>query len=173
MEMNTVCLCRKALPRKFSGKCRLDLFFCGSAQRQILPKANWPKGCFQMKKLDRTTKAIAQMNADCKVEKAQYAEFNAPTCDKIAVWQLCKERHAFVERSWFMIAWNWNVWINAIVFVPTAKAPPKAGAKELSYNSLNSAYSGQHPCFGPNWIYSVLPHMEMNTVCLEKLFPRK
>ena len=36
------------------------------------------------------------------------------------------------------------------MFVPTAKAPPKAGAKELSYNSLNLAYSGQHPCFGPN-----------------------
>ena len=32
------------------------------------------------------------MNADWKVEKTQYAEFNAPTCDKIAVWQLCKER---------------------------------------------------------------------------------
>ena len=37
-----------------------------------------------------------------------------------------------------------------MVFVPTAKAPPKAGAKELSNNSLNLAYSGQHPCFGPN-----------------------
>ena len=50
-----------------------------------------------------------------------------------------------------MMAWIWHVWINAIVFVPTAKAPPKAGAKELSYNSLNLACSGQHPCFGPNW----------------------
>ena len=51
-----------------------------------------------------------------------------------------------------MMAWIWHVWINAIVFVPAAKAPPKAGAKELSYNCLNLAYSGQqHPCFGPNW----------------------
>ena len=90
------------------------------------------------------------MNADWKVEKAQYAEFNAPTCDKIAVWQLCKERQAaFVEQS-CMTAWIWHVWVNAIVFVPAAKAPPKAGAKELSYNSLNLAYSGQHPCFWPN-----------------------
>ena len=32
------------------------------------------------------------MNADWKVDKAQYAEFNVPTCDKIAVWQVCKER---------------------------------------------------------------------------------
>ena len=35
------------------------------------------------------------MNADWKVEKAQYAEFNVPTCGKIAVWQLCRERHPF------------------------------------------------------------------------------
>ena len=50
-----------------------------------------------------------------------------------------------------MMAWIWHVWINAIVFVPAAKAPPKARAKELSYNCLNLANSGQHPCFGPNW----------------------
>ena len=31
--------------------------------------------------LHRTIKAIAQMNADWKVEKAQYAEFNVPTCE--------------------------------------------------------------------------------------------
>ena len=36
-----------------------------------------------------------------------------------------------------MMAWIWHVWINAIVFVRTAKAPPKAGATELSYSSLN------------------------------------
>ena len=35
--------------------------------------------------LHRTTKAIAQMNADLKVGKAHYAEFNVPTCGKIAV----------------------------------------------------------------------------------------
>ena len=53
-----------------------------------------PKGYFQLKELQlqRTTKAIAQMNADWKVDKAQYAEFNLPTCGKIAVWQLCRER---------------------------------------------------------------------------------
>ena len=37
-------------------------------------------------------KAIAQMNTDWQVEKAQYAEFNVPTCGKIAVWQLYRER---------------------------------------------------------------------------------
>jgi len=33
----------------------------------------------------RTTEAYSQMNADWKVKKAQYAEFNVPTCGKIAV----------------------------------------------------------------------------------------
>ena len=35
------------------------------------------------------------MNADWKVEKAQYAELNVPTCGKIAVCQLCRERQPF------------------------------------------------------------------------------
>ena len=33
-----------------------------------------------------------------------------------------------------MMAWIWHVWINAMVFVPMAQAPPEADAKEvLSY----------------------------------------
>ena len=47
------------------------------------------------KEFHRTSKAIADMNADWKVEKAQYAEFNVPTCGKFAVWQLCRESKAF------------------------------------------------------------------------------
>ena len=47
------------------------------------------------KELHRTTKAIDQMNTDGRVEKAQYVEFNVPTCGKIAVWQLCRERQPF------------------------------------------------------------------------------
>ena len=50
-----------------------------------------PKGYFQTKELHRTAQAIAQMNADWKVEKGHYAEVNVPTCFKIAVWLLCKE----------------------------------------------------------------------------------
>ena len=34
----------------------------------------------------------AQIDADWKVEKAQYDEFNVPTCGKIAVWQLRRDR---------------------------------------------------------------------------------
>ena len=48
---------------------------------QILP--GLAQGSFQIETLDRTTKTIAQINADWKMEKAQYAEFNAPTCDNV------------------------------------------------------------------------------------------
>ena len=47
------------------------------------------------KEFHRTSEAIAEMNADWKVDKAQYAEFNVPTCGNIAVWQLCRERQPF------------------------------------------------------------------------------
>ena len=94
---------------------------------------------------------IAQMHADWKVEKAQYAEFNVANMRQDCSLTAVQRKTAFAEQSWFMMACISHVWISAIVFVPTAKAPPKAGAKEVSYNSLNLAYSGQHPCFGPNW----------------------
>ena len=51
-----------------------------------------PKGYYQMKELDRTTEAFARMNAAWKVEKAERAEFNVPTCGNIAVCQQCRGR---------------------------------------------------------------------------------
>ena len=60
-----------------------------------------PKGYSQLKELHRTTKPYSQVNADWKVGKAQYAEFNVPTCGKIAVWLLCRE-----TQPWFTMAWT-------------------------------------------------------------------
>ena len=55
--------------------------------------------------------------------RAQHAAFNVPTCGKIAVWQLCREKHSF---------WNSHDGLNfAMVLVPMAQAPPKADAREL------------------------------------------
>ena len=52
-----------------------------------------PKDYFQLKELHFTTMLLLKWtNADWKVEKAQYAQFNVPACGKIAVWQLCRER---------------------------------------------------------------------------------
>ena len=65
-------------------------------------------------------------------EKAQYAEFNVPTCGNIAVCQLCRD---CAEKDnlcgTVLMAWIWHVWINAMVLVPMAQAPPEANAKEL------------------------------------------
>ena len=126
-----------------------------------------------MKELDRTTKASAQINADW------LKGGEGPVCwvQCANMWQDCslaavQRNTAFVEQSWIMIAWNWHVRINAIVFVPTAKAPPKAGAKELSYNNLNLAYSGQHLCFGPNWFFQFC-HLWREYAVPWKALPRK
>ena len=86
-------------------------------------------------------------------------KLQAITCTIVIFGMFSGQRSTLGNMAWVaspvcgtvMMAWIWHVWINAIVFVPTAKAPPKAGAKKMSYNSLNLAYSGQHPCFGPNW----------------------
>ena len=51
-----------------------------------------PEGYCQMKELDRTAEAFARMNAVWKVEKAERAEFNVPTCGNIAVCQQCRDR---------------------------------------------------------------------------------
>ena len=69
-----------------------------------------PKGYFQMKELHRTTKAIAQMNADWKVENAHYAEFNVPTCAEVAtrIWALLGSQGANsdpVSSKWFDSGW--------------------------------------------------------------------
>ena len=50
-----------------------------------------------------------------------------------------------------------------MVFVPMAQAPPKAGAKELSYNSLNLIHEFT-ALFSPKVIVAGLPR---------KTFPRK
>ena len=66
----------------------------GKPPMEIGKSRHWTS-VFFCREFHRATKAIAQMNADWKVEKAQYAEFNVPTCGKIAVWQLCRERQPF------------------------------------------------------------------------------
>ena len=80
----------KAFPRN-QAFVDISVFLWLQKQRPSFAQGQ-PKGYFQLKELHRTTKADSQMNADWKVDKAQYAEFNLPTCGKIAVWQLCRER---------------------------------------------------------------------------------
>ena len=53
-----------------------------------------------MKEHDGTIEPIARMNAEWRVEKAEFAEFNLPTCGNIAVWSTAVQRKAaFTEQS--------------------------------------------------------------------------
>ena len=97
-----------------------SVFFCGCASNARFAQGQ-PKGYFQKKELDRTTEAFAHMNADWKVE--------GPACwvQRANMWQDC----SLTVFGTVMMAWIWHVWINAMVLVPMAQAPPKADAKEL------------------------------------------
>ena len=84
---------RKAFPGKIGkGRHWTQGFFCGCASNAPRFAQGQPNGYFQMKELDRTTEPIARMNVAWKSEKAEFAEFNVPTCGKIASCQLCRER---------------------------------------------------------------------------------
>ena len=113
------------------------------------------------KELRRTTKAIAQMNADWKGKKAQYAGFNVPTCGEIAVWQLCRET-ACVEQSWWpefkmfgSMPWCWFPWHKLL-----RRLAQKNCYKIHSLNLIDEFTS----LFSPKMIVAVLPR---------KAFPRK
>ena len=146
---------RKALPRK---QANVD------TGHQILP--GLAQGSFQIEKLDRTTKAIAQINEDWKVEKAQYAEFNVPTCGTIAVWQLCKETKPL---------WKSHDGLNLTCLdqchrvCSRGKSSSRSWGKRIVIQQSDLAYSGQHPCFGPNRFIQFCHKWRWNTVCLEKL----
>ena len=92
------------LPRKaflWNRPLQTSVFFCGCASNSQDSSKGQPKGPFQMNELNGTIEPIAQMNVEWKMEKAEYAEFNGPTCGNIAVWRLCRERQAvWKSQSW-------------------------------------------------------------------------
>ena len=99
------------------------------------------------------------MNADWKVEKAQYAEFNVPRCGEIAVWQLCRERQPL---------WNSHDGpeLNMLGSMPRCSFPWQKllRANELLYSSLKNRWVySKHPCFRRRWFLQV---------CLGKLSHR-
>ena len=97
-----------------------------------------PMGYFQLKKLDiknfiEPLKLLSQWMTGGESWMTPCTNMcpYVPACANIAVCQLCRERQPLVEQSWW--AWTENAWINAMVFVPMAQSPPKAGSKELLY----------------------------------------
>ena len=91
-----------------------------------------PKGYFEtkvFKLLLNYAKSIIPMKERWgRLPMVRYDKFNLPACGNIAIWQL---RRAICGTV--VVAWIWHVWINAMVFLPMAQAPPKADAKELLY----------------------------------------
>ena len=131
---------KKALPPK---QAKVDnghqcFSVVAQAKAKILPRL--AQGSCQVKELDRTTKANAEMNADWKVEKAQYAEFNVPTCGKVAVWQLCRERQPL---------WNshdsWWTELKMFGSMPWCSFPRQKLLPKL----------GQKNCHTTTWIWSI------------------
>ena len=63
----------------------------------------------------------------------QYVPLRASMCQHVPTLQFvsCAEKDSLCGTV--MIAWTENAWINAMVFVPIAQSPPKAGSKELLY----------------------------------------
>ena len=110
-------LLRKAFPRKHAF-VDISVFLWLRKQPPRFAQGQ-PKGYFKLKELHRTTKPYSQVNADWKVGKAQYAEFNVPTCGKIAVWLLCRETQPLWNShdSWWpelnmfgSMPWCWFRW---------------------------------------------------------------
>ena len=99
---NQPALCRfaeESLPWETgNGRHWTPVFFCGCASNAPRFAQGQPNGYFQMKELDRTTEPIARMNVETKLEKAEFAEFNLPTCQHCSLTAV-QRKTAFVEES--------------------------------------------------------------------------
>ena len=74
---------KESLPKEIGkGTHWTSVFVCGCTSNALRFAQGQPKGYFQVKELDETIEPIAQMMLN---EKAEYAEFNLPTCGNIAV----------------------------------------------------------------------------------------
>ena len=98
------------------------------------------------------------MNADWKVGKAQYAEFNVPTCGKIAVWLLCREAQPLWKSHdlWWPELMPWCSF-------PWHKLLPSLAQKTCCTVSLNLIHE-LTSLFSPKVIFAG---------SLRKAFPRK
>ena len=82
---------RKAFPRMEAGLCRHQCRCASNSQDS--PQAS-PRVIFKRKNLIEQLKPLLIWML-IERGRAQHAEFNVPTCGKIAVWQPCRERQPF------------------------------------------------------------------------------
>ena len=104
-----------------------------------MPRSAFESTIFKWKNLIgqlNHTEPIARMNVEWKLEKAEFAEFNMPTCGNIAVW-LCRERQP-LWKSHDGLNWTCLDQCHCVRFHGTSSSS-QADAKELSY-SLQSKF---------------------------------
>ena len=115
---------RKAFPGKYA---KVDTGHqCFSVAAQATPQDSRrarPRAILEWKNL------IEQLNL-----LSQHAPICAITCQHCATLQFVSWAETDSLCGRVMMAWIWHVWINAMVIVSMAQAPPKAGAKELLYS---------------------------------------
>ena len=125
---------KESLPTEIGkGRHWTSVFFCGCTSRsQDSPKAS-PMAIFKWKNLTGQLNPLLEWMLN---ESWRRLSMLGSTCQHVAKLQFvsCAEKDSL--RGRVMMAWIELVWINAIVFVPFAQAPPKAGAKEMLYDTL-------------------------------------
>ena len=99
-----------------------SVFFCVCASNsQDSPKASPRKNFIEQLKLLLKWMLIERWGLSVQSSTCQHG----PTLQFVS----CAEKDSLCGTV--MMAWIWHVWINAMVFVHMAQAPPKADAKEL------------------------------------------
>ena len=129
------------LPRKaFPGKqAKVDTGHqCFSVVAQATPQDSHkarPRAILEWKNL------IEQLNL-----WSQHAPICAITCQHCPTVQFVSWAETDSLCGRVMMAWIWHVWINAMVIVSMAQAPPKPDAKELWYDTLKISKNDPWVC---------------------------
>ena len=120
---------QESLPTE-TGLCRHQCFSVVAQATQDSPKASPRKNFIEQLYKELLLKWML-------IERWIRPSMLSSLCQHVPTLQFdsCAEKDSLCGTV--MMAWIWHVWINAMVFVPIVLAPPKAGAKDLSYNSLN------------------------------------
>ena len=132
------CVCSNGTSSRFAqeslptetGLCRHQCFSVVAQATQDSPKASPRKNFIEQLYKELLLKWML-------IERWIRPSMLSSLCQHVPTLQFdsCAEKDSLCGTV--MMAWIWHVWINAMAFVPIVLAPPKAGAKDLSYNSLN------------------------------------
>ena len=107
--------------------CGHQCFSVIAQATQDSPKAS-PRVIFKRKNLIEQLKPLLEWML---YERWSRLSVQSSTCQHGPTLQSVSRAEKDSLFGTVMMAWFWHVWINAMVLVPMAQAPPKADAKEL------------------------------------------